>query len=44
MIYRICDNARADIGKQVQAWWTWHPRLFMQFTPVHCSWLDQVEP
>jgi transposase len=42
-IHLICDNARAHTGKQVQAWLTSHPRLVMHFTPVHCSWLNQVE-
>jgi transposase len=39
-----CDNARAHPGKQVQAWLQEHPRCVLHFTPVHCSWLNQIEP
>jgi hypothetical protein len=27
----------------VQAWLTAHPRVVLHFTPVHCSWMNQVE-
>jgi transposase len=30
-------------GKQVQAWLAKHPRFIFHFTPVHCSWINQVE-
>ena len=42
-IYLICDNARSHHGKQVQEWLPSHPRFVLHFTPVHCSWLNQVE-
>jgi transposase len=42
-IHLICDNARAHTGKQVQTWLTAHGRLVVHFTPVHGSWLNQVE-
>jgi hypothetical protein len=42
-IHLVCDNARAHHGQQVREWLTAHPRFVMHFTPVHCSWLNQVE-
>jgi transposase len=42
-IHIICDNARAHTGKQAQTWLTAHQRFVVHFTPVHCSWLNQVE-
>ncbi len=42
-IHLVCDNARAHTGKEVQAWLKVHPRFVVHFTPVHCSWLNQVE-
>jgi transposase len=27
----------------VQAWLARHPRFEIHFTPVHCSWMNQVE-
>jgi transposase len=43
-IHLVCDNARAHHGKQVHAWLQSHARFVVHFTPVHCSWLNQVEP
>jgi transposase len=42
-IHLVCDNARAHTGKEVLAWLKGHPRFVVHFTPVHCSWLNQVE-
>jgi transposase len=42
-IHIVCDNARPHHGKQVRAWLLAHPRFVVHFTPVHCSWLNQVE-
>jgi transposase len=42
-IHLVCDNARAHTGKEVQAWVQSHPRFVLHCTPVHCSWLNQVE-
>jgi transposase len=42
-IHLICDNARPHHGKHVRAWLPCHPRFVLHFTPVHCSWLHQVE-
>jgi len=42
-IWIVCDNVSTHHGKAVQAWLKTHPRFRMQFTPVHCSWMNQVE-
>jgi transposase len=43
LIHLVCDNLRVHKGKLVQAWLQKHPRFQMHFTPVHCSWMNQVE-
>lgn len=43
IIHLICDNLKMHSGKKVQAWLVHHPRFKMHFTPVHCSWMNQVE-
>lgn len=43
LIHLVCDNVSIHHGKRVQAWLAAHPRLRMHFTPVHCSWMNQVE-
>lgn len=42
-IQLICDNISIHKGKLAQAWLASHPRFAMHFTPVHCSWMNQVE-
>lgn len=42
-IHLICDNVSVHYGKQVRQWLKNHPRFVMHFTPVHCSWLNQIE-
>jgi transposase len=42
-IHIVLDNLRMHKGKQVQAWLAKHPRFIFHFTPVHCSWMNQVE-
>jgi hypothetical protein len=42
-IHVVCDNASIHKGKLVQAWLLHHPRFRLHFTPVHCSWMNQVE-
>jgi transposase len=44
LIYLVCDNESTHHGKLVRAWLDRHPRFRMHFTPVHCSWMNQVEP
>ncbi len=43
VIHIVCYNASIHKGKLVQAWLKRHPRFRMHFTPVHCSWMNQVE-
>jgi hypothetical protein len=43
IIHIVCDNVRTHSGKQVRAWLQRHPRFRLHFTPVHCSWMNQVE-
>ena len=43
IIHLICDNVSIHHGKQVRAWLQKHPRFRIHFTPVHCSWMNQVE-
>jgi hypothetical protein len=43
VIHLICDNVSVHHGKKVRAWLATRPRFRMHFTPVHCSWMNQVE-
>lgn len=43
LIHLVLDNLRVHKGKQVLAWLEKHPRFKFHFTPVHCSWMNQVE-
>jgi transposase len=42
-IHIVCDNLKVHSGKKVLEWLTMHPRFQFHFTPVHCSWMNQVE-
>lgn len=42
-LHIVCDNVRMHSGKKVRAWLDTHPRFKFHFTPVHCSWMNQVE-
>jgi transposase len=42
-IHIVLDNVRMHKGKAVQAWLATHPRFRFHFTPVHCSWMNQIE-
>lgn len=42
-IHLVCDNVSMHKGKLTRAWLSKHPRFQMHFTPVHCSWMNQVE-
>jgi transposase len=43
LIHIICDNVSTHHGSKVRAWLAKHPRFKFHFTPVHCSWMNQVE-
>lgn len=42
-IHLVLDNVSTHHGKQMRAWLEEHPRFVLHFTPVHCSWMNQVE-
>ena len=42
-VHLVLDNVITHKGKLVRAWLKQHPRFVLQFTPVHCSWLNQIE-
>jgi transposase len=43
LIHLLCDNLSIHAGRLARAWLAAHPRFRMHFTPVHCSWMNQVE-
>jgi DDE superfamily endonuclease len=43
LLHVVCDNLIMHKGKKVQAWLAEHPRFHFHFTPVHCSWMNQIE-
>jgi hypothetical protein len=43
LIHLLCDNLSIHCGRLASAWLAAHPRFLMHFTPVHCSWMNQVE-
>lgn len=43
LLHVVCDNLRMHKGKKVQVWLANHSRFRFHFTPVHCSWMNQVE-
>ncbi len=42
-IHLVMDNVPTHHGKQVRKWLESHRRFRFHFTPVHCSWMNQVE-
>ena len=42
-IHLVCDHVSTPHGKEVRKWLTTHPRFVGHFTPVHGSWMNQVE-
>ena len=42
-IHIVCDNVSTHHGKEVRRWLQTHRRFVFHFTPVHCSWMNQVE-
>jgi len=39
----VCDNVSVHHGKEARKWLAAHPRFVLHFTPVHCSWMNQIE-
>ena len=42
-IHIAADNVSVHHGKEAQKWLKTHPRFISHFTPVHCSWMNQIE-
>jgi len=42
-VHIILDNLPTHKTKAVQEWLSHHSRWHFHFTPVHCSWMNQVE-
>jgi transposase len=42
-IHLVCANVSTHHGTEVRQWLVKHPRFVMHFTPVHGSWMNQVE-
>ena len=42
-IHLVCDHVSTHHGKEVRTWLAHHPRFVVHFTPVHGSWMNQVE-
>lgn len=42
-IHILCDNATIHIGQKTKAWLKKNPRFKFHFTPVGCSWVNQIE-
>ena len=42
-IHLLADTVSVHHGKEVRRWLADHPRFVPHFTPVHCSWMNQVE-
>jgi transposase len=42
-VHVIVDNLSVHGSKAVKAWLAVHHRFVFHYTPVHCSWLNQVE-
>jgi transposase len=42
-IHLLADNVSVHHGKEVRRWLADHPRFVPHFTPVHCSWMNQIE-
>jgi transposase len=42
-IHVVLDNVRMHTGQQVRHWLAAHARFVFHFTPVHCSWMNQIE-
>jgi DDE superfamily endonuclease len=43
-IHLVCDNVSTHHGQEGRKWFAKHPRFLLHFTPVHGSWMNQVEP
>ncbi|MFB9187437.1 IS630 family transposase, partial [Dactylosporangium sucinum] len=42
-IHVVLDNGSSHVAKATRAWLAAHPRWHVHWTPVHASWLNQIE-
>jgi transposase len=42
-IHAVLDNGSSHAAKATRAWLAAHPRWHVHWTPVHASWLNQIE-
>ena len=42
-IHVVLDNGSSHTSKATRSWLAEHPRFVVHYTPVHASWLNQVE-
>ena len=42
-VHVVLENLPMHKSKLVRQWLEQHPRFVFHFTPVHCSWMNQVE-
>jgi transposase len=42
-VHPVLDNYATHKTKETRAWFLWHPRHHLHFTPTHNSWLNQAE-
>jgi transposase len=42
-IHVVLDNGSSHVAKSTRAWLDAHPRWHVHWTPVHASWLNQIE-
>lgn len=42
-IHVVLDNGSSHVAKATRAWLAAHPRWHVHWTPIHASWLNQIE-
>lgn len=42
-VHLVCDNVSTHKGDPIQTWLAAHPRFRIHYTPVHSSWMNQIE-
>ena len=42
-VHLVLYNGASHVAKATKAWLADHPRFVAHYTPVHASWLNQVE-
>lgn len=42
-VHLVCDNVSTHKGDPIQTWLAAHPRFVIYYTPVHSSWMNQIE-